>query len=160
MAIDFLLSAAHLKRELGEELFEALVSSNNTAAVRKFAEELVKLGPPTEMTLGDRAYDILGILKGDEKSVIGHTMVSRAKEQNAHNGKEEREHVLKYQDQIPAALRGKVVLVFTDDRHPDDPEGVYCVGWDGKRWVKDWRWLDFDDWRGRYRVLRRKSPQP
>lgn len=36
MAIDTLRSAAHLQRELGDELFSALISSDNTAAVKKF----------------------------------------------------------------------------------------------------------------------------
>ena len=42
MAIDTLLSAAHLRRELGEDLFAVLVSSDNTAVVRKLAEERMK----------------------------------------------------------------------------------------------------------------------
>lgn len=160
MAIDTLLSAAHLRRELGEELFEALVSSDNTAEVRGLAVKLLaKKGLPIEMTLDGVAYDILGFLRGDEKSVIGHTMVDRAKEMNAHNGKEERERLLKHQDEIPAILRGKVVFVFTDERHPDSPEGVCYVYWGGDRWVKYWGWLD-DRWYDFYRVLRRKSSQP
>jgi hypothetical protein len=155
MAIDMLLSAARLRRELGEELFTALVSSNNTAAVRELAEKLVKAALPTEMTVGGRSYDILGILEGEEKSVLGHTMVGRAKEKRAHNGRKERGHLLKHQTEIPAALRGKVVFVFTDDRHPADLEYVYCVCWDGGRWVESWGWLGIH-WGDHVRVLRRK----
>lgn len=148
MAIDTLLSAAHLRRELGEDLFAALVSSDNTAAVRKLAEELIVAGLPTEMTIGGRAYDILSFLRGDEKSVPGNTMVERAKEMKANQGKEEREHLLKHQGDIPAALRGEIVFVFTDDRHPGNPEDVYYVYWGGDRWVTDWDWLD-GGWFGR-----------
>jgi hypothetical protein len=36
MAIDTLRSAAHLQRELGDELFSTLISSDNTAAVKQF----------------------------------------------------------------------------------------------------------------------------
>lgn len=155
MAIDMLLSAAHLRREIGEELFTALVSSDNTAAVRELAEKLVKAALPTEMTVGGRSYDILGILEGDEESVLGHTMVERAKEKKAHNGKEEREHLLKHQAEIPPALRGKVTFVFTDDWLPGYPEFVYFVCWDDGRWVEDWNWLGYH-WYDHGRVLRRK----
>lgn len=155
MAIDTLLSAAHLRREIGEELFMALVSSDNTAAVKKFVEGLIKSALPTTMTLGGRTYEILSFLEGDEKKVNGYTMVERAKKMNAHQDKKERKHLLANQGDIPAALRGKVVFVFTDDRHPGSPESVCCVYWDDDRWVEDWFWLD-DDGNGYGRVLRRK----
>jgi len=38
---------------------------------------------PTEMTIAGRTYEILGFLRGDEKSVVGHTIVERAKEMKA-----------------------------------------------------------------------------
>ncbi len=40
--IDTLRSVAHLQKEIGDELFAALISSDNTDAVRKFAVSLVK----------------------------------------------------------------------------------------------------------------------
>lgn len=156
MPIDTLLSAAHLRRALGEELFAVLASSDNTAKVKKFAEELAEAGLPTTMTVGGVAYDILSFLRG-EKSVKGNVMVARAKEMNAHQGKAEREHLLAHQGDIPVALQGKVVFVFTDDTLPDDPGNVYYVFWGGGRWVGCWDWLD-DVWDGDCRVLRRKSP--
>lgn len=154
MAIDTLLSAAHLRRALGEQLFAALVSSDHTEAVREFAQKLAESALPTEMTLGERTYDILSFLRG-EKSVKVDVVVARAKEMNAHQGKAEREHLLAHQGDIPVALRGKIVFVFTDDTHPGDPDGVACVYWSGGRWIRDWLWLD-NDWCGNYRVLRRK----
>ncbi len=154
--MDTLHSAAHLQREIGDELFAALINSDNTAAVREFAATLIKSILPTTMTLGGVTYDILSFLRGDEKSVVGQNMVERAKEMQAHLGKEDREHVLAHQDEIPIALRGKVVFVFTDDRHPAYPERVYYVYWDGGRWVEDWSWLG-REWIDVHRVLRRKS---
>lgn len=148
-------SVAHLEECLGEAGWRALINSANTGKVKEFCDGLVAAGPLTTMTLGGVAYDILGFLKGDEKSVKGDVMVERVKEMSAHNGKEEREHLLKHQGDIPAALRGQVVFVFTDDHHLDDLGFVYCVCWRGDRWVTDWFWLG-KDWGVNYRVLRRK----
>jgi len=153
--MDTLKSAAHLRRELGEDLFSALVSSDNTAAVREFAKTLMKNALPTTMTLGGRTYEILGFLRGDETSVGGSVMVGRAGELNANLGKDDCEHVLAHQSEIPAALRGKVAFVFPDWRHPGDLERVACVCWYDDRWIQYWAWLD-DDWHDDGRVLCRK----
>ena len=110
---------------------------------------------PVEMTIGDRTYEILGFLRGDEKSVSGSVMVERAKEMQANLGQDDGQYLLDHQKEIPEALRGKVVFVFPDWRHPVDPVRVACVSWNGIRWVQDWHWLghDFHD---DARVLRRK----
>lgn len=107
------------------------------------------------ITVGGRTYDMLSFLRGDEKSVVGHTMVDRAKEMSAHQGKEDFDHLLKHQSDIPVALRGKVVFVFTDYCHPDCSGSAYYVYWDGDRWVQYWYWLGYD-WYDDCRVLRRK----
>ena len=125
--IDTLRSAAHLQREIGNVFFTALVSSDNTEAVRKFTKSL-----PITLTIGDRVYDSLSFLRGDEKSVRGPVMVDRSKEMNAHLGKEEGEYLLEHQGDIPEELRGEIVFVFTDWRHPDDSEHVYYVYWSGR----------------------------
>ena len=151
-----LRSVAHLQRELGGDLFNVLVSSDNTEAVRQLARELTEKALPTKMTIGDRTYEILCFLRGEETSVVGYTMVDRAKEMNAHLGQDDGEYILKHQDEIPASLRGKVVFVFTDWRHPAYPGSVYCVYWRGGRWVQVWNWLGDDDWGGGGRFLRRK----
>ncbi len=158
--MDTLLSAAHLRRELGEELFKALVSSDNTGKVRTFAQSLVNAASdrlPTELTLGDRTYEILGFLKPGETSVKGDVMVQRAKEMNAHLGKEDGQWFLDHQDDIPESLRGKVAFVFTDWRYPDASRDVYYVFWHdaSRRWFRHWHhlpslWLDLD------RLVRRK----
>lgn len=111
---------------------------------------------PTEMTIDGRTYEILSFLKGDEKSVPGDTMVERAKEMNAHLGKEDCEHLLAHQDEIPAALRGKVAFVFPDMRYPVGRECVAYVRWRGDRWYQYWGWLDVG-WDDGARVLRRKA---
>ncbi len=146
---------AHLLEQLGDERFAALIDSANTGKVKELCDALVKSALPTEMTIEGRTYDILGFLRGDETSVVGHEMVTRAKVMSAHLGQDEGEHILKYQDQIPVSLRGKVVFVFTDWRHPDDSEDVFCVYWCVDRWVQYWGWLGHD-WHGNSRVLRRK----
>lgn len=153
--MDTLRSVAHLQREIGDDLFNLLVSSDNTEAVRQFAQKLVENAFPTTMTIAGRTYDILGFLQGDEKSVVGHTMVKRAIEMGANLGEDDGQHILKHQDEIPAVLRGKVVFVFTDWRRPGSPGRVGCVFWGDDRWVSDWHWLG-RDFGGRFRVLRRK----
>ncbi|MBI2444612.1 MAG: hypothetical protein HYV42_05235 [Candidatus Magasanikbacteria bacterium] len=153
-----LRALAHLEEQLGEARWQALISSGNTGKIKEFLDTLPECAIPTEMILGGVAYDILSFLRG-EQSVKGDLMVERAKEMGAHQGKKEREHLLAYQDEIPVALRGKVVFVFTDDRRPGGPEYVCCVCWDDDRWVSRWDWLD-GGFFGRCRVLRRKSAQP
>jgi len=120
--MDTLRSTAHLQREIGDELFDALVSSDNTDAVREFAKTLVKDAMPTSFTVGNRTYDMLSFLRGNEKSVVGHTMVERAKEMNANLGEDDGQYLLDNQQDIPVALRGKVAFVFIDWRLPDDSE--------------------------------------
>jgi len=148
-------AVAHLEEQLGEACWQALINSANTGKVKEFCDGLVAAGIPTTMTVGGLTYDILGFLRGDEKSVKGDVMVARAKNVGAHNGKKEREHLLKYQDEIPVALRGKVVFVFTDDQRPGDPGDVYYVCCPGCRWVAVCICLAVD-WDGHCRVLRRK----
>ena len=111
---------------------------------------------PTEMTIAGRTYDILGFLKEEDGgSVVGSTMVERAKEMQANLGQEDGQYLLDHQEEIPEALRGKVVFVFPDWPHPDDPARVACVYWGGDRWLQRWYWLGLD-FRGRCRLLRRK----
>jgi len=154
--MDILHSIAHLQREIGDERFNALISSNNTEAVRQFAQGLIEKALPKEMIVGGRAYEILGFLREGEKSIVGHTMVERAKEMNANLGEDDGQHLLNHQGGIPVALRGKAVFVFPGWRHPDDPESACCVCWDGGRWVRLWGWLDDGYWGGCDRLLRRK----
>ena len=148
-------AAAHLAEQLGDERFQALISSDNTGKVKDFCDELILASLPTTMTVGGRTYDLLGFLRKNEESVRGPVMVERAKEMNANLGKEECAHLLGHQGDIPFALRGKVVFVFTDLRRPGFPKSVACVYWIGGCWVQCWDWLGIV-WNGNVRILRRK----
>lgn len=110
---------------------------------------------PTTMTVGGRTYELLGFLKGDEQRVVGYKMVDRAKEMQANLGEEDGQHILKHQAEIPAELRGKVFLVFTEWRRPDSSEDVACVDWSDDRWVQDWHWIGDGLWDGVGRVPHR-----
>ncbi len=114
--------------------------------------------PSTSMTVGGRAYYILGFLHGDENGVRGTVVVDRAKEMNANLGQDDGQHLLDHQDEIPVALRGKVAFFFTDWRHADDSERVAYVYWrrGDRRWVQYWDLLAHV-WDGHHGfVLRRK----
>lgn len=113
---------------------------------------------PTTITVGGRTYDVLSFHEGDEQVVKGALMVERAKEMNAHPGRDDGEHLLANQGDIPVELCGKVVFVFTDWRRPDSPGNGAFICWDGDRWVQSWTWLGCD-WSVRYRVLRRHRPR-
>lgn len=154
--MDTLLSAAHLRRELGEDLFNTLVDPENTKRVREFGKKLLRSGLPTGMTLGGVPFDILGLFQGDEESVKRDLIVARAKEVSAHNGEKEFDYLIKHQNDIPVAFRGKITFVFTDAPSQGEPGYVLSLHWGTDLWVARWLWLDrgwFDD----YRVLRRKS---
>lgn len=145
-----------IKRQLNQDGGSPLDPEAVAYTLQQMVEgNLMKDMLPTTMTIAGRTYDILGFLQGDEKSVVGHTMVDRAKELNANLGEDDGRHILEHQADIPVALRGKVAFVFTDWRHPDDSERVYYVYWDDDRWVEHWDWLS-DDFHGHCRVLRRK----
>lgn len=111
---------------------------------------------PTELTVGDRTYDMLSFFGECETSVVGSTMVERAKEMLANLGEEDGQYLLDNQQDIPAALREKVAFVFTSWRDPDNSEGVYYVGWRGDRWIRYWGWIG-RGWLNDDRVLRRKK---
>ncbi len=145
----------YLHEQLGDDRFALLIDSENTGKVKEFCDQILKDAIPTSFTIGDRTYDILGFLKGDEESVVGHTMVARAKEMSANLGKEDGEHILKHQHEIPVTFRGKVELVFPNWRLPDDSKCVYYVLWVGDRWDKYWHLLDIH-WSDRHRFLRPK----
>jgi len=146
---------AHLLEQLGDERFAVLINSANTGKVKEFCDTLAKDALPTTMTVGDRTYDILGFLREGEKSVVGHTMVERAKEMSAHLGQDDGQYLLDNQQDIPASLRGKVAFVFTDWRRPVVSGNAFFVYWSGDQWVGYWIWLD-NDWHDNDRVLRRK----
>jgi hypothetical protein len=152
---------AHLQEQLGEDRFNALISSDNTGKVKDFCDTLIAKNSntmPTEMKIGDRTYEILGFLKEGEGGIICYEMVRRAKEMNAHLGQDDGQYLLDHQQDIPESLRGKVCFAFTDWSRPDDSGGVFCVEWCDGRWVRNrcWDWLGRGGRSDNVRVLRRK----
>ncbi|MEA3449649.1 MAG: hypothetical protein U9Q85_01570 [Patescibacteria group bacterium] len=111
---------------------------------------------PTQMTPGERIYDILDFLEVGEMFVVGHTMVKRAKEMNANLGKEDGEYILKHQNDIPVALREKVVFIFSDWHLSGFPGDACFVCWLGDEWIRRWYSLGGGGWGCYDRLLRRK----
>lgn len=146
---------AHLEEQLGPERFAALIRSANTGKVKAFCDQLTA-AHPTTMTVGGRTYDILEFFEVGEQFVKGDMVVSRAKAMGAHQGRDDGEHLLAHQDEIPMALRSKVAFVFTDWQYPDSPGSVCFVYWDGDHWIQNRFELD-GDWSGPLGVLRRHS---
>ena len=145
-----------IKRQLDQDNGSPLDPEAVIHALQKIVEgNLAKDTLPTTMTIGDRTYEILGFLKGDEKSVTGHKMVERVKDMSVHLGQDDGQHLLDNQNDIPAVFQGKVVFVFTDWHRPGSSGHMAYVGWLGDRWVRYWGWLG-SDWYGDGRVLRRK----
>ncbi|RJR31487.1 hypothetical protein C4569_02020 [Candidatus Parcubacteria bacterium] len=145
-----------ITRRLWEVLRRVMEGTLNPDAVATALQKIAEGTLPTEMTIAGRTYEIVDFLQKEDKgSVVGHTMVERAKELNANLGEDDAQYLLDHQEEIPEALRGKVVFVFPGWRGPDDPGCVAYVYWRGDRWVRYWRWLD-GDFYGYYRLLRRK----
>lgn len=154
---------AHLKEQLGDERFAALINSGNTGKVKSFCDQLCDQlfedSIPTSMTIAGRTYEILDFLREeDRESVSGSTMVERANEMQAHLGQDDGQHLLNHQEEIPEALRGKVAFVFIDWRLPARPAHVTYIHWCGNRWVMD---IQYGHWltcvfSGNGRLLRRK----
>jgi hypothetical protein len=108
-----------------------------------------------EMTIGGRTYNPLSFLRDGETSVIGYTMVRRAREMGAHLAKEERKHLLNYQDEIPTSFQDEIGFVFTDEDYVDgDSRSVCYVFYQEDRWLADWRSLS-RFWGRPFRLLRR-----
>ncbi len=154
MKTDF-RALAHLQEELGEERWQALISSDNTGKVKKFCDELLK--PPTEISVGACVYDILSW----DGSPHGEGVVAWVNETGVNLGEKEGLYVLTHQDGIPVCFRGKVTFVFTDWKHRDPDgriAGVYGITWDNRRecWIEKW-YLLADRWPGSaFKALRRK----
>lgn len=150
-----LRSVAHLQRELGDGLFNTLISSDNTEAVRRFVQKLAEDTLPKEMTIGGRTYELIVFLREDEKRVRSKTLFERAAAMNAILGEGDGRFILKHQDDIPSQLRGKVSFVFPDWNDCGE-ESVNDVSWNGSSWTQRQFWYPGVDWGGWDRLLRRK----
>lgn len=110
---------------------------------------------PTIIKVGDRTYELFGFLKRDEKNIVGHEMVKRAVEMNAHCGQDDGQYLLDHQEDIPQNLRGKIYFVFTNWSRPYSFDEVCYIHWKDGRWVGDW-WLTWTgQWDSDGQVLRR-----
>jgi hypothetical protein len=172
--MDTLRSASHLQRELGDELFAALVSSDNTAKVKEFAQSLVAaksvkrelfpsekfaedIIPPGYQIVEDVAptlksvddLEFLPILEEGEISVSGEEMRRRAKAKRANLGLADLVVVLRdlrERKEISSHMQGNYITFSgTVLRRPGGGLYVAFLGWDGGRWVVVFRWLA-DDW--------------
>jgi hypothetical protein len=156
---DTLRLVAYLQKKIGDGAFFALLNPDNADAVQQFAQVLErKKSLPTEMTVGACKYDILNLL-WDEYSATAPAIAKRAEEMNASLGHDDALNLLEHQQDIPAALRGKVTFIFPDWCRRENPEYTNCVHWNGDKWVprtQVWGWLGDDNWLGEARLLRRK----
>lgn len=161
---DFSLKLSKLVDTLNKDELEALLDERNAEKVKEFCKTLIAPKPvenagslPTEMTIGDRVYEILGFLKEDEKRIFGREMIKRVIEMKASLGKDDGQYLLDHQQDIPKSLRGKIIFVFTDRRQFDDSDTVFFVCWIDGRWVWSYYSPCHYDNRGVIdRVLRRK----
>jgi hypothetical protein len=100
---------------------------------------------PTEMTLGDRTYEIISCLAEDEKLAIGHLMVLRANAMNVYLSKDDGEHILKHQAEIPKILKERAALIFWGWKAEEKPDSVcyiiYYTGDDSGIWRLSWKIL-------------------
>ena len=155
--MDTLRSAAHLQRELGEGLFNILISSDHTDAVRQFAYNLAESKFPDTIKLGKRTYEILPIQTNKEESVNGSTMVERAIAMSANLGKGDASYIITHQNEIPSIFRGLITFIFPKHHNIDTLiDFVECVYYNNDRWIACWSMLE-NKWDNHYRLLRRKN---
>ena len=95
---------------------------------------------------GESILTLDTFLREDESSVIGHTMLERAKEdaeeKGARTGQLHAERMLEQQDKIPAEWQN-FYLVFTGTvwRNSDGRIYVPFLYWNDGRWRLRWRYL-------------------
>jgi len=118
-------------------------------------DEVDEKSLPTEIVMEDRAYDILDILQGEEKSVDGRKLPQRAKKMNAHLGSDDEKYILGNQRDIPWRLQEQVAFVFTDTAGRSYVSYDYWSAY-FERWVTNRSVLD-RPWGRCYRVLRRRK---
>ena len=116
---------------------------------------------PTEMKIGDRIYEVLRFLNEGENYLEsrGH-LRERAKELNAHLGKEDGQYLLEHQEDIPIEFQ-KEGFAFLFTNWHGWPSKVHRVAWLDK--LGCWRVFDecldssYHDGNYYRRLLRRKS---
>ncbi len=137
--MNFLKKISNFIKAVGRENFTILLKESNIEKVKEFCKTLISPSDlPTEIKVGDRTYELLGFLKGDEEIISGNGMVRQAKEMLAHLGEDDGQYLLDHQQNIPENFRGKVYFVFTNWHRPDGSGDVCYVYWDDDRWIGGW----------------------
>ena len=118
---------------------------------------------PTTMTLGGKTYEILSLNMTEEEKnkeyyypeIRGFESLMRAKEMGANFGEIDGEHILEHQEEIPAALRGKVIFIFPRwQKFGLSKATLHFIKWHYNSWYLDWRYVR--GFGGRDRVVRRQ----
>jgi hypothetical protein len=149
---------AHLQEQLGDERFQALVSSDNTGKVKAFCDSLLEIagGLPTEMTIGERTYEIVQLDLGRKYDDPDVSMQERAMDMNAYLGEEDGQYLLEHKEQIPVVIRAKFAFVFLNWQKPISCQWAAMIYWRDDHWIQDWACYEHG-WFGYYRLLRRKK---
>ena len=152
----FKKEVSSLFEDLGTEHFSALLDEFNRGKVKEFCKSLISF-LPIEMTIGDRVYEIIGFLKGNETNIVGHEVARRAKEMKATLDLDDAEYLMHHHLDIPQILRGRVKFVFSDWCRPGDPNLGFYVYWFCGNWVRGTGiWFGHDTWGYSDRLIRRK----
>lgn len=146
---------AHLHEQLGEKRFEVLIASGNTRKVKELCDQILRNTLPTIMTVGERTYEILDLVRDGERSVIGDAIVERAKEMSAYLGEDDGLYILKHQQDIPVVLKRRV-FIFPGWRCPSSPKKIACIYRPIDEWIRYWSWIDEEGLLNPNKLLRRK----
>ena len=153
--MEALLPTTHSQRTPRKRNFRTITRPDNKNPIRKYSQ-LAKITLPTEMVIGGICYGILSILKKEEKSIIGHTMVRRAREENARLGQKDGKHLLKHQGEIPVIFQENAIFVFTDWRSSERSDVISYVFYDTTNWCRGGKQIHDGNWDRRFHLLYRK----
>lgn len=94
----------------------------------------------TELILGDREYDLIPLLRGNETSITGTEMMARAHLIGTTLDQNEGGYILDYQNGIPWELRVNTYFVIPGWRHLINTDLIAIIGWIGICWRGSWVW--------------------
>ncbi len=91
-----------------------------------------------EFNLEEERYELFSFLRGAETTTPGFALLERAKSLRADCGEDDCQRFLKYQDQIPRGLRGKIQIVFTGCHREEPVYWISYISWDEKEqlWIR------------------------
>lgn len=86
--------------------------------------------------IGNRVYELIDILEGNENRISGYEMIKRAKKFHANLGKEEGQFILGCQDEIPEIFWD--LSLYFPQWHPSSiPELITYLKRIAHRWLKN-----------------------